>query len=49
MQGVVYFSMFDLIVLNSKDKSLWVYEDLILGLAPRGSQRVSLSVKQRKG
>lgn len=28
--------MFDLIGLSSKDKSLGVYEDLILGLGPRG-------------
>lgn len=36
MWGVVYFSMFDLIRLSSKDKSLGVYEDLTIDHGPRG-------------
>lgn len=34
--GVVYFTMFDLIELGTKDKSLGVCEDLTISPGPRG-------------
>lgn len=50
MWDVVYFSVFDLIQLRSKDESLGVYENLTIGHGPRGYlPGASLSVEQRKG